>query len=234
MTIVTEVAAGVNPWHRGGMSNDDLWRRKYGRMRFGSIVFDDGTVVPLDWRDLMWLVRGFHGEDSSGLSDAAMGWVLTNRLRLYSRETIGRGEATHDPPHRLFHVALAFMQPINPYWRDRGTPEEIARRHHHATMGPSDALLKPHSIPNVLLFLRAAVSRAPYMQWTNWSACGSEGPDAGDPVARINDCFFITPGGRTLNERSVYISPPRGSAGGVAAGVSLSVVGGAGLLYLAR
>lgn len=228
------VAGAVNPWHPRGMNSaDNAWKVRFGRMRLGSIVYEDGTVVPLDWRDLMWLVRGLRGEDKSGEEDAAIGWTMTNRLYALRNATFGRGPAEHRPPHRLHHMLLAYLQPINPYQRDRGTAEEIARRNHYATMGPDDRWLYPHSIRNAVRFLRGGYSRAPYLQWTHFAACGYGEGEHGEADARINDCFWIGAEGRALTARSVTIAPPKSSLERPIAAGSVFVSGSLALLKFA-
>lgn len=237
----------VNPCDPWPMS-DAAWKAKYGRLRLGAIVFDDGRVTPLDWRDLMWAVRAVRGEagyfDSAGIETDAILWTMTNRLRLQADESFGRGAAAHAPPHRLHHMLLAYCAPINPFQRDRGDAATQARRAAYATMGPdkvdrgqTDPGINPASTPRVVAFLRGQVSRTPWMRYVDFAACDCEGcgrDTHGPEDLRLGDCFWIGPGGRSLNEQSVRIAPPRSrDAGAAVAGVGL-VLGTAGALYLAR
>lgn len=223
------------------MDNDQAWRVKYGRLALGSIVFDDGTVTPLDWRDLMWAVRAVRGEAgpalSSGIETDAILWTMTNRLRVVKDSSIGLGEAKHDPPHRLHHLLLAYCEPINPYQRNRGTAEQQAKREHYAAMGPDDDWINPASVPRVVDVLRGQVSRVPYMRLVDFADCNCEGCGAdvhGAPDLRLANCFWSGPAGRALDEHSVFIAPPSPSWAKLATAGLIGVAGAGALLDFAR
>jgi len=225
------VAVVVNPWHPWPMTTDLTWQWKarFGRLRLGWIVYDDGTIVPTDWRDLMWLVRALIGEDRSGMEDDAISWTMTNRLYLSRKVVIGRGPSVHRPPHRLHHLLLAYCQPVNPYWRNRGDEDQVRRRNHYATLGPGDAILRPDSIQNAVRFLRGGVSRGPFMQWDHFAACGYGEGEHGEADYKINDCFWTN---RSLTAKSVRIAPVKSPSGGFFTGLSLA--GTAASFALAR
>jgi len=130
-------------------------------------------------------------------------------------------------------MLLAYCQPINPYWRDRGTDEEIRRRNHYATLAPDDRILRPDSLENAVRFLRGQVSRAPYLRWSHFAVCGYGEGEHGDADARINDCFWIGAEGRALNERSVTISRPPSSWSRPAIAASVFAAGATSLLRFA-
>lgn len=228
--------------------SDSEWKAKYGKLRLGAIVFDDGRVTPLDWRDLMWAARAVRGEaglyGSQTIETDAILWTMTNRLRVNADDVIGRGPARHEPPHRLFHMLLAYCAPINPYQRDRGDAAADARRRVYATMGPdkvdhgqTDPGINPASIPRVVGFMRGQISRTPWMRYVDFAQCDCEGcgrDTHGPEDLRLDDCFWIGPEGRALNERSVRIAAPRSRGAGFGASVAGLALGTAGLLRLGR
>lgn len=228
------------------------WTQAVGFWRYGTIRTTLGYSYTFDQRDAMWLVRalvGETGDEAGGEEGRAVAWTMINRLVLVRGDTFERRDGlVLRPPHRLADILLSYCQPINPYWRNRGTEAEVRRRNFFATMGPNDvppAWTYPElraALQQVWRLTTGRLQAGPYVGLVHFGArTGSETFYAqhGTPDLQLDDLFWKVPETRSWTADTVRTvqagTPliPTMLAGAAVAGLAIAATSSKGLGVLA-
>jgi len=213
------------------------WGSTIAWVKYGGLVGKDGWRYSLTPFDVRWAIPAIYGEAvhvSAGEEGDAILWTMANRLYLSrnNRELRRRDGYLLPWPHRLGDIFLAYSQPINPFWRDRGTPFQVERRDRFIKMEPEE--FPPGLVSKVIQFAQGRLPMDPrFAGLTDFAACDCEGCGIdvhGEPALRGANCFWRDPGSRSWTVDTIRLVP---ASGGLSAVVPLAVGVGAAAVFLA-
>lgn len=214
------------------------WLRYLQGEPLGVAHSSDGWVMPLTTSDVAWMCRALAGESSGiiGPPSDAVAWAMIQYAYARRHDTWDRrgGGWTLRPPHSLTEILLFYCQPINPYWRNRGTTWQIQRRARFATMGPGTCELEyPGLIRHVLRIFRGQVSSEPYTGLVEFMARGmGEDRHGSDHVEIGGNWFWKSFGSWSWEPGRVQVSAPAGvSASKIIVPVGLQVTACAAVAF---
>lgn len=131
---------------------------------FGTIRGPENWSYTFTEDDYLWACRSLEGEagaHSCGVEGEAILWTMLNYLYFVRNRTVGRGVASTRPPHTYASILRAYSQPINPYWADKGTPEQQANRRRITNMSLAD--IRPCIRELVLQFMQGKIDGTRYV-----------------------------------------------------------------------
>lgn len=165
------------------------------------------------------MLIGETGADAHGKEGEAILWTMANRLyKLRHTSFEDRSGNVYKPPHRYSQILRSYSSPINPYWRERGTPETRERRLRFATMDWYDA--DPRVIDLVVRFMSGQVPiRREFVGLVHFSECECgagcgrhlHGPE--DYV--IDNCFWKASDTRGWTTETLKPTKPRPTSAAV-------------------
>lgn len=201
-------------------------------MRFASLTSADGWAYKFTQEDWLWSIRMLVGEAGAAnwderwkqLEGEAILWTMLQRLYLLR---------TIYPTYTS--LILAYSQPINPKWRNRGTAEEQARRARFATMPASAA--PPGVVALVTRFVQGQVPGDLYTGLVHFIAPGvTPAPEAIGPVTipgmqpRSNVFFKVSTTQNWPSPSELFKFKFSTTAALLAGGITLVAIG-AGIAY---
>ena len=199
---------------------------------------DREWILPFTAEDVAWMCRALAGEASGiiGPPTDAVAWAMIQYAYWRRKDTWDRrGHGyTLRPPHSLTDILLFYCQPINPFWRNRGTPEQIARRHRFSTMTPARMERDyPKLIEHVIAIFRGEVPGERYTGLVEFDKCGyGEDTGPGDVIPFGGNCFQYAPGTDRWEPGRVQIVPHRKtSLAGLLVPLALQAAGSAAIVY---
>lgn len=220
-----------------GYVKEWLWYLR-GR-RLGSAYSSDGKwILALTVQDVAWMCRALAGESSGviGSPSDAVAWSMIQLAYLRRNLTYERKDGyVLRPPHTLSNILLSYCQPINPYWRNRGTAAKIAWRNRLAVMTPWVLEHEyPGLIEHVISIFRGEVDGEPYRGLVDFAECTDEFFERHGPAdARFgNNCFWYAVGS-SMWRRGLVQTAPHTRVGGsrILVPVALQLGAGAGVLF---
>jgi len=216
------------------MSYVKEWLRYLQGEPLGVAYSSDGWIMPLTNSDVAWMCKALAGESSGvlGPPSDAVAWAMIQYAYARRHDTWDRrgGGWTLRPPHSLTEILLFYCQPINPYWRNRGTTAQIQRRNRFATMSPGACEREcPGLIRHVLRIFRGQVSSEPYTGLVEFMARGTgESRHGPDHVEIGGNWFWKSFGSGSWERGRVQVSAPAGvSASKILVPVVLQLAAGA-------
>ena len=169
---------------------DDL-----GGLSFGGFTDGRGWSYRFTIGDLRWLCPALVGESSNLLDQEAI--CATMLQRLYAvrgrGSIVARGGEVY--PYSLWGMVRSYSQPVNPYWLEHGTPEQIAHRTEIQSMTPDD--VPRETLQLAVRFVEGRLPVRPELVGlTDFAACDCAGcgVDVHGPAAmKVDSCFWRDP-----------------------------------------
>ena len=189
----------------------------------GKIIWAGGRkFAPITDEDLLWAGRAAAREtDNSVAGRAAVLWSWAQRMVWYLDRGLTTTPCREQPnrPITLAWVIRCHSQPVNPYWRDRGTASQVrARQYLQSAAATWEALErgavlqpKPNLKRDVYAWGRGEIPN-PIPRLADFSAPGQPDVPAGAPVIHGNAFMAETGRGGTDQwpDGYVTIQPARG------------------------
>jgi hypothetical protein len=217
------------------------WMRRLRGVRLGWARSPDGWSLGFTAQDVAWLTRALVGESGAAATTAdgeAVAFSMINNTAWRRNVVIHRRDGRDfPPPHSLSDVLLAYCQPINPYFRNRGSSSLIAHRNFIASMTPGQAEAEvPGVVQKALDILSGRVDGSQYAGLVHFyqaSRVEESIPEHGPvDVCYAGNCFWKVPETRSWGPD--YIRIARASGSGIAALASVGVLGATASLVTSR
>lgn len=216
------------------------WMRRLRGVRLGWASSTDGWSLGFTETDVAWLVRALVGESGAAATTRdgeAVAFSMINNAAWRRAETIHRRDgADFPPPHSLSDVLLAYCQPINPYWRNRGSAAKIAHRNFIARMTPAQAeQIAPGVVQKALDILSGRVDGSRYAGLVHFYEADSvedaEESHGTPDVCYAGNCFWKVPGTRIWPAGYIRVNPSPSSSTRALVSIGALAAVGSGLWF---